>query len=256
MQNTVCYEQPLNERIRMLLRLEFLFDQINYAVSGTSPWDTRLALQGLFEIFNLTARNELRSELLKELDRHATTLNRLRQSRGVNTQALDTILEEIDDVVSQIHGLDTLVVEEVRQNEFLNAIRQRSSIPGGTCRFDLPALHHWLQHHSTERTIYLQGWLRPFLPMQASVRLILRLVRTSDIPDAEVAVGGFYQKALDSSAPSQMVRVFLPIESAFFPEISGGKHRFSIRFMQQSDPNQRASQTTEDISFQLACCII
>jgi cell division protein ZapD len=92
--------------------------------------------------------------------------------------------------------------------------------------------------------------------MQASVRLILRLVRTSDIPGDEVAVGGFYQKALDSSAPSQMVRIFLPIESEFFPEISGGKHRFSIRFMQQSDPNQRASQTTEDIPFQLACCII
>lgn len=240
----------------MLLRLEFLFDQINHAVSGTAPWDTRLALQGLFEILNLTARNELKSELLKELDRHATNLNRLHQTRGVNTHALGTVLEEIDDVISQVYGLDTPVLEEVRQNEFLNTIRQRSSIPGGTCRFDLPALHHWLQKDNTERALCLQDWLRPFLPMQESVRLILRLVRTSALANDEVAVGGFFQKALDSSAPSQMVRVFLPIESEFFPEISGGKHRFSIRFMQQFDPNQRASQATHDIPFQLACCII
>lgn len=240
----------------MLLRLEFLFDQINYAASGTMPWDSRLGLQGLFEILNLTARNELKSELLKELDRHITNLNRLRQSRGVNANALGTILEEIDTVIDRVYGQDTLALEEVRQNEFLNAIRQRSSIPGGTCRFDLPSLHHWLQNDSAERNLCLQDWVRPFEPMQEAVRLILRLVRTSAIPSDEVAVGGFFQKTLDSSAPSQMVRVVLPVERGLFPEISGGKHRFSIRFMQQPNPQERASLSTEDISFQLACCVI
>ena len=62
---TVCYEQPLNERTRALLRLEFLFQQIEYATAGSSVWDSRLALQGLFDILDLTGRNELKSELLK-----------------------------------------------------------------------------------------------------------------------------------------------------------------------------------------------
>lgn len=240
----------------MLLRLEFLFDQINHATSGTSPWDTRMALQGLFDILSLTARNELKSELIKELDRHAANLGRLQQTRGVNTYALGEILEEIDEVENYLRGLDTLALEGVRQNEFLNAIRQRSSIPGGTCKFDLPALHNWLQTDSAERNLCLQNWLSPFLPMQEAVRLILRLVRTSVIPSEEIAVKGFFQKTLDSSAPSQMVRLMLPSELDMFPEISGGKHRFSIRFMHQPDLNQRASQTTEDIPFRLACCII
>lgn len=46
----VCYEQPLNERIRAVLRLEFLFEQVEQATASVSIWDSRMALQGLFDI--------------------------------------------------------------------------------------------------------------------------------------------------------------------------------------------------------------
>ncbi|HXH04591.1 MAG TPA: cell division protein ZapD [Candidatus Competibacteraceae bacterium] len=256
MTRTVCYEQPLNERVRILLRLEFLFHQIDHALAGHSQWDSRAALQGLFDILSLTARNELKSELLKELDRHSSSLHRLRQIAEVDTQALERIQEEIAQVSRRVHSVNVQSLEAVRQNEFLNAIRQRSSIPGGTCRFDLPLLHHWLQRDSSQRQADLENWLRPLQPLAEGVETILKLIRTSATPQEEIALQGFFQKALDSSAPSQMVRVILPVELGLFAEISGGRHRFSIRFLSQPSPDRRAVPVKDDISFQLCCCII
>lgn len=257
MDTKICYEQPLNERVRLLLRLEFLFQQIIFSTERSSAWDSRNALQGLLDILNITYRNEFRAEIRKELERHAAALNRLRVKQGdVNLNTLETVLDEIQQASSSINNLDNHALEAVRKNEFLAAIRQRSSIPGGACVFDLPALHHWLQRDIKTRNQHLEDWLRPFRPIQAAIDLLLRLIRNSATPNWETAAGGFFQKALDSSTPNQLVRVHLLADALVFPEISGGKHRFSIRFMEQIDPNQKAVQSSADIEFELMCCAL
>ena len=254
---TVCYEQPLNERTRALLRLEFLFQQIEYATAGSSVWDSRLALQGLFDILDLTGRNELKSELLKELERHATTLGRLRQTPGVHAATLDDVLAKIAQVTQRIHRkLDNPSIDAVRQTDFLSAIHKRHHVPGGVCRFDAPGLHHWLQQDGAVRNRHIQEWLEPFAPMREAVVLILQLIRDSATLRAELAVQGFFQRGLDSAASNQLIRVLLSVGDGIFPEISAGRHRFTIHFMEQPDPNRRAVQSRADIPFELACCAI
>jgi cell division protein ZapD len=253
---TVCYEQPLNERVRSLLRLELLFQQVSHAIEGPSPWDSREALRGLFDILDLIGRNEIKSELLKELDRYVTTLNRLRQKPGVHLDTLDRIMLEIGEAADRLHRLDNRVLESVRKTNFLSTIHKRIQIPGGACQFDLPALHHWLQRNTEVRTQHLREWLAPFAPLWEAVALILRLIRESAIPQPEIAYRGFFQRGLDSNTPHQIIQVLLPLGEAIFPEISGGRHRFTIRFLEQPDPNHRAIQRASDIPFELACCAI
>jgi len=252
----VCYEQPLNERIRSLLRLEFLFQQVDHAIGGHSTWDTRAALQGLFDILALTGRNEFKGDLLKELDRHATVLNRLRQAPGVNATKLDSVLVEISEFIDRIHHLDNQMLDAVRQTDFLSAIHKRSHVPGGSCQFDLPALYHWLQSTHSVRAGQMREWLVPFAPMQDAIALILRLIRESATPRPEIAPQGFFQRGLDGGASHQLIRVFILSGWTCFPEISGGRHRFTIHFLEQPDPDRRAVQSTADIPFELACCAI
>lgn len=256
MSQTVCYEQPLNERVRALLRLEFLFRQMNHALAGRSTWDSRTALQGLFDILDLTGRNEFKGELLKELERHTATLNRLRQTRGVDSATLSAVLTEIGQVIGQIHHLDSLTLDAVRQIDFLSAIHKRIHMPGGTCRFDLPAFYHWLQQDSDIRAQHLRAWLAPFTPLREAVSLILRIIRESAVPRPEVATQGFFQRGLDASAPNQLIRVLLAPGGILFPEISGGRHRFTIHFLEQPDPNRRATPSSANVTFELACCVI
>ncbi len=256
MSQFICYEQPLNERVRSLLRLEFLFQQMNHALAGHSTWDSRAALLGLFDILTLTGRNEFKSELLKEMERHAAALNRLRENPGVDSATLSAVLAEISLTIGLIHRLDSQALDAVRQTDFLGAIQMRSQVPGGTCRFDLPALYHWLQQDSSTRAQHLQAWSAPFGPMQEAVALVLRLIRSSAVPQPEMAVRGFFQRGLDPNAPNQLIRVLLPPGGTLFPEISGGRHRFAIRFLDQPDPNRRATQSEADVQFELACCAI
>jgi cell division protein ZapD len=253
---TICYEQPLNQRVRLLLRLEFLFHQVDHALAGYSTWDSRAALLGLFDILAVTGRNEFKGELLKELERHAATLNRLRPSPGVDPDTLSAVLAKIGAVIARIHRLDSLTLDAVRQSDFLGAIHKRSQVPGGTCRFDLPALYHWLQQDSLVRDEQVREWLAPFTPLREALALILQLVRESAIPQPETAAQGFFQRGLDPNAPNQLIRVLLPPGGTLFPEISGGRHRFTIRFLDQPNPNHRATQSTADVSFDLACCVI
>lgn len=241
--------------MRVLMRLECLFSQVTQTATGQSEWDSRTALQGLFEIFNLTGRNEIKSELLKELERHSTNLNRLRQTPVVDLETLDAVLAELAQAISYLRDLSGPSLRDIRQDGFLSTVQRRSNLPGGTCVFDLPALHHWLQQDSYTRTRDLENWLQPLEPIRRAVGLILRLVRNSAMPREEIAVQGFFQKALDSSAPNQIIRVILPAGLPIFPEISAGRHRFSIRFMEQPDLTKRASQVTEDTRFQLVCCV-
>jgi cell division protein ZapD len=240
----------------MLLRVEFMMQQLTHLMMGESQEDSRAALQALFAILGFTAHNEIRSELIKELGRHASYLGRIKQERGVDTELLDNILFDIEKTTDQIHAMENQALDAVRKNDFLSAVRQRSNIPGGTCQFDLPALHHWLNQPHAVRIQQIQRWFAPFEPLRQAVGLILQLIRNSAVAREGVAVQGFFQQTLESSAPSQMVRVILPAASDVFAEISGGKHRFSIRFMEQSDPERRPFKTSRDIDFQLVCCII
>jgi cell division protein ZapD len=49
--------------------------------------------------------------------------------------------------------------------------------------------------------------------------------------------------------------VNLPIDHACYPEINGGKHRFTIRFFEHPVPAERPLQTNHDVAFELACCM-
>jgi cell division protein ZapD len=82
------------------------------------------------------------------------------------------------------------------------------------------------------------------------------LVRESAIATQEVAQSGFFQRTLETSTPCQMIRVCLSDDMRCFPEISAGKHRFTVRFMSPSATHDRPAQTDADVRFDLHCCVI
>lgn len=252
----VIYEQPLNERIRSFLRLEFLFQQVRHQLGGTSPWDSRAAMNTLLDILSIFGRSDLKTEVMKELERHTANLAKLEQNPDVDRTQLSSLLDEIDALIDELHAIQGPIGAHLKGNELISSIQQRSAIPGGTCDFDLPAYHFWLQLPAENRLHDLAGWLDAFDVIGRAIRLILRLIRSSNVFKEETADAGFYQKSLDPHVPCQMVRVAVPAGSSYFAEISGGKHRFTVRFMEQPSINDKAVQVAENIVFELACCTI
>lgn len=255
MSNTIFFEQPLNERMRSFLRLEHLFKQAAYTLRGYSIWDSRSTLTSITTILDILTRNDLKTELLKELERQDKTLSALSDLAGVDKEQLNNILKQIETSQQNILNFDGQLGQNIRDHELLNSLRQRSSIVGGTCDFDIPYLHYWLQQPPEYRIEKLEEWLEKLEIISHPISLILDITRESSSPVNVTAEKGFYQQNIDSNAPVQLIRVGLDRDSQYFPEISAGKQRFSIRFMLPQE-NMRPIQTTDNINFQLVCCAL
>lgn len=255
MDNTVIYEQPLNERMRTFLRLEHLFKQTGYSIQGFSIWDSRSTINGLVLILDILSRNDLKNEILKELERLQKSLNNLRNIPGVDKKQLENILNQITVAQNELHQQDGQFAAILKDNELINSLRQRSTITGGDCNFDLPAYHFWLNQNPDKRIEQLSQWFDNLEMLKSPIMLILAILRESSEPVALEAEKGFYQQSLDPAAPVQLLRVLMPYESDVFPEISAGKHRFTVRFL-TSELNKRPVQTEESIHFNFSICAL
>jgi cell division protein ZapD len=248
------FEHPLNERVRTFLRLEHLFEKLDFFVPQYDPWATRVAVEALMELAAITSRADMKGEILKELERNQAALNRVASQPGVDPATLHRVLGDLERAASGLQAMTSPIGQSVREDELLKAVAQRSSIPGGACSFDLPNYHHWLVQSPERRQSRLEHWLQDLRPADFAIRLVLSLARTSAPPRQVTAPAGFFQEALDPRAPAQMVRVGLPVGGALFPEISGHRNRFSIRFKTLA-ARDRPSQTADEIHFRLTCCV-
>lgn len=254
--SSIAYEQPLNERVRTFLRVEHLFDLADHYSEGGGQWDSRLCLATLLEIVDIVGRSDIKSELIKELERHSATLSALQKNPGVDQQRLVSILGDINEYLSDLRDGNSQPGQSLRKDELIQSIRHRNSIPGGTCNFDLPAYHHWLHKSASERSAHLDAWQKDLQILKKGLKLALNMIRNSTSPKREQAAKGFFQKPIESNVSCQMVRVLLPAGSRYYPEISGGRHRFTVRFMEQPDTRDRAVQTEDTVDFVLHCCIL
>jgi cell division protein ZapD len=100
----------------------------------------------------------------------------------------------------------------------------------------------------------LQNWSLPFIEVNTALEFILNFIRNSRPPKHEIAEAGFFQVSLDKSQPFQLLTVSLDKSLGCFAEISGGKHRCNIRFMEASHDNKRAKQSVNDIPFSVTRC--
>lgn len=256
MADTIIYEQPLNERIRTFLRLEFLFSRVDNALKKNSELNNRDAIDGLLNILSVFERSDLKAEIIKEIERLIGNLSALENSPGVDNSALEELLSDLDQTLDALHLTKSSIGQNLRENDFLYSIRQRSSIAGGTCDFDLPAYHYWLQHSTDEsRQAQILDWSDQFSAVRAAITITLQLIRGSTGFAECNASSGFYQHSLDSNLPTQLIRVKLPQNADYYPEISGGKHRFTVRLM-QFDINQRPQQIKDDAIFLLSSCVM
>ena len=256
MTNFHHYEQPLNEKVRAFLRLEKLFLQYNFHSKNNSDWDNRIAINSILDLLSFTSRSDVKLELLKELERQHNRLERLARRPQIDQSQLSSVLDDIQKRIAGLQSIHGLVGQETKNSELLTAIAQKNSVPGSICDFDLPAFKNWLSKPKKTRNENLAMWFSPFHQLEHSVQLILEVLRHSAEDTDEIAQKGFFQKSLDTNQPIQLIRISTPSKGVCYPEISAGKHRFSVRFMENENPASRPDQCHEDIKFKLRMCSI
>lgn len=248
------YEQPLNERMRSCLRVEHLFAGIQDGRIGETQWHARAAIIGMLEVSDLLTRTDIKGELIKELERHLPKISGLKNNPEVDQETLEDILATVRPIVVQLKSSDCHPGATLRNDELINQVKQRIAIPGGTCNFDLPAFHHWLSKSPDSRSDQFEHWVADLLIVDQAVAQVLKMLRQSSAPRSILVEDGLFQQQLDPALQCQLIRLCVADNLGVFPEISGGKHRFVIRFFRQPDTLGRPTQARESLSFDLQCC--
>ena len=248
------YEQPLSERMRTFLRLEFLYHPMLQNSERDDDWATRATISTLLEILAILSRGDVRSEALNELDHQISALERFQSHTGVDGGRLDKLMQNLSTSREEISRVGTGFLQPLKDSDFLNAIKHRSAIPGGTCEFDLPEYSHWLRQPINRRQQDLAEWIQSIRPLCDGVSEALWLIRESGQPSEKRANKGMYQHSMQKDGNCRLLRVSLAEGSQLFPEISGSQHRFTVRFLEWSTVDSRAVQTSHDVPFRLSIC--
>lgn len=250
----ISYDFPLNERIRTLLRLEDLYVKMEYFCEKASAADHHSALSVMFEIMEVASRADLKSDLLQELERQKRQLAALHNNPGISEEALDAVLNEIENASDSLFNVNGKIGQHLRDNEWLMGIKQRACIPGGTCEFDLPSYHYWLHQDATLRRNHLKEWLAPMLPIYDSLNIILKLLRESGKVHNFIAHQGSFQQ-MQGGRVAQLLRITLDSSLPCIPEVSANKYVLNIRFI-TANYAAKSTQHDQDVAFNLTFCAL
>jgi cell division protein ZapD len=249
----ILYEYPFNERIRTYLRLQQLFNRLGQLMARTEALDHHFALTTLFEIIEVASRSELKSDVLKDLDRQKQIYTGYRGNPAISEKALDGLIAQLDEYFEALNQISGKIGQSLNDNDFLMALRSRAVIPGGTCEFDLPAYHAWQHHDAAGRAQDLSQWVAPFGPLAQAVKLLLQMLRESGSSQKVMATAGQLQQNLPQGRTFQLLRLKIDPSLGITPEISCNRLLVVIRMLRQQSDGKLVV-TTEDVPFEMSLC--
>ncbi|OGT29738.1 MAG: hypothetical protein A3E87_08810 [Gammaproteobacteria bacterium RIFCSPHIGHO2_12_FULL_35_23] len=252
----IVYEQPVSELVRVCLRLEYLFKQLDNSLQlEASTSYTRNLVRILIEIVIILDRPDLKSKLTQEFHRLIKVISSLQAIVSVNKETVASTLAELNKLLNYFVNTKGKIAQALRDNEFIASIRLPLTTPGGDCSFDAPAFYYWQEQSINIRLANINAWLKHLDEIRLAVDLFLKIIRESAEPRKIVAENGYYHDILNTQPASQLICIGLAKKIEVYPEASVGKHRMNIRFLHPSI-DQRPTQTEKSVDFLLTVCNI
>lgn len=243
------YEHPLNERVRTYLKLEQLFDQLRVCHPNNITSHQQVYFSALFTIIDTLERNDVRGDLIKDLEKLEQSLVMWSQSPDIDCDALSDNLKKVIQLISQLK-VNVQIWWQLREDKFLNSVKQRFAIQGGSSLFDLPQLQFWLYQNSKVIAQNMSEWTSNLDQISQSLDLVLKFIRQRSNFETMTSDSGFFQ---DSGEGIKLLRIKMPTNAKCYPTVSGNHFRYSIRFMLpcQESGRRYANHAT---TFELARC--
>ena len=245
------YEQPLNEKVRLFMRLTFLMRRFEQHLADPTPENCQEAIMVLLELYNLSSRLDVKNAALHVLDSQVLAVRQAEGLEGVDSMRAERVLSKLEEKSKQLYSFRGQLGQHLKTHNFLNILKQRSSIAGGVNGMDIPLFNYWLNMPTEERVKDLRDWVKPYMIAFDAIQLLMDLIYEGSEKSDICTDGGYYQTSLDARRNYQMISIELPNSIKKFPEVSAGKQRISVRFVDASSLEERGKQVAEDIDFKL-----
>ncbi|TWX56931.1 cell division protein ZapD [Colwellia hornerae] len=245
----ILYEHPLNERTRNYLKLEHLFAQAQDCLQRKISVSHQVFFNALFAIIDTLERNDVRGDLIKDLEKLEQNLVIWSQAPEIDDSILAENLQQTVELICLLKP-NTPLWAQLKHDKFLATLKQRFAMQGGSSSFDLPQLQFWLHQDSEILAKDVQGWLGLLEQIKSALDMILKFIRQRAEFKQIDTESGFYQ---DNGEGILLLRIKVDEKSAYYPTVSGNRLRYSIRFMSLCDKTGR-KYSNKATSFQLARC--
>jgi cell division protein ZapD len=246
---SLLFEHPLNERIRNYLKLEHLFKQLDTSSNIDIKTTYISFFNALFSIIDTLERNDIRGDLIKELEKLEQNLVVWSQAPNVDNSRLEHSLQETVSLLCELKKTQQNW-NGYKEDKFLIGLKQRFAMQGGTCAFDVPQLHFWLNQSLESTTQELNCWTNMFASISGSLYLVLKFIRLRGDFSTVETDSGFYQ---GNGENLSLLRIKTPDDADFYPTVSGNRFRYSIRFVIPCAESGRR-YLKQPINFDLSKC--
>ncbi len=246
MHTHILFEHPLNEKMRAPVACRVFTATALCPFTAERPCRCVALFRNVGDLLDVFERGDTRTELLKRLERQQRKLQAWSDVPGVDLSRIEAVRQQLKASGSVLMSAPR-IGQQLREDRLI-PVRQRLSILGGCCSFDLPTLHMWLHLPQEQRDAQIAVWLDSLTPLTQTLTLILDLIRNAAPFRRQTSLNGFYQ---DNGDDADLLRLQLSLEDQLYPQISGHKSRFAIRFMPLDSEH---GVVPERFDFELACC--
>src|SRR3990167_4957748 len=115
---SITYEQPLNETMRICLRLEHLFQQLDEHRHQSNVIDSQLAITALLKALTVIDRPDLKPKFTQALTQQSMALSQLERSPHVDREKLLQLMQHVNQLINQLHHSPGKIGESLRSNPF------------------------------------------------------------------------------------------------------------------------------------------
>ncbi|OUX18338.1 MAG: hypothetical protein CBE17_02210 [Gammaproteobacteria bacterium TMED257] len=244
------YEEPVQEKIRKFIKIEFLFNKLFYFKHKENKHDNYIALLALCELYEILSRSDIKSELIREIENQNHYFKKIKEIPEANSEKLSSILEKQKVLLQLIHGIESNYLEYLENDILFKTIAKNSINP-----LQPTSVEFWLSRDIVLRENQINLWTEPLLFIKKSVDFILEVIRKSGRFEDKLAEKGFFIEKLDPKKNILLIRITLTSDLYYYPQISVGKQRLNIMFMSKDDKNNLISHK-EDVAFILTTCVL
>lgn len=248
----LVYEQPLHDLMRLMLRLEQMFDQLASTLEHDAP---KASIHALLGIRDLLSRSDFKTKLLRKQTDLIKYFNTLEDNPSVDEQEVEAVVQSLKRYFALLDA-KSQIGSELAEHPFFEQLYKHIATPGGPCIISMPIYRYWLNRPHQTRIEDIQAIISSIHYIKEITDFMLYLTRASgDFKTASFDQGIFEKSLMPGKTPIELIRVGFEENVDYIPEFSVDPRRLVIRLM-SPDQFYQLSSTHHDQSFQIAICSI
>ena len=242
------YEEPVQEKIRKFIKIEFLLNKIYYFKSKDNKSENYIALLALCELYEILSRSDIKSELIREIETQNSYFQTIKEIPQADSSKLNSVLEKQNLLLKLIYNIESNYLDYLEHDILFKTILKNCFT-----QLQPASIDFWLSRDILIRETQIDLWLEPLIFIKRSIDFILEVIRKSGRFEDRMAEKGFFIEKLDIKKNILLIRVTLTSDLYYYPQISVGKQRLTIMFMTKDDKNNLVPYQ-EDLNFILTTC--